>query len=535
MSRYCASITLLFLIASGIGQTSLAQCIFSNPSFEVGGSGGAVFGGWNQFGVVGTSPSATHGSAAARVTGPDWGGWDVSGYWQAMDSAPGDRWNVSVQVWHESINPLTGQSTALVNIEWRDAGDSLISYESYSPADASTPSGDVQHFIVTTGPAPAGTAEARLLLGVLQSPTDPPPDVYFDQASFDEVGPPSIDEIQWDDFPGGRTIDFGGYTWRVKGPGYYGPGPNLFSDSPSSVWTDGSDRLHTTIRSESGAWQSTEVVLEETLGYGDYIFTTVGSVDTLDQHAVLGMFLWQYGPCWDPAYLWWNPYNEIDVEISRWGNLSREIGQFVAQPFDWPGNISRFDASWGDGELASHAFRWLPDRVEYRSWRGGPSDESPGILVHSWTYTGPHIPRPEQPRVHINLWQFEEPPGTNQEVVFHDFTFVPAGVSTDVAGVSENFPANLPAARLAQARPNPFNPSTTIRFTLETGGIAEIDVFDPSGRLVTGLASGFYSAGIHETSWDGRDAEGRPVASGVYFYRLRAGDVVETRRMVLVR
>lgn len=535
MAWYRTTITILFLIAAGVAESPFAQCIFSNPSFEIGGSGGAVFGGWNQFGVVGSSPNATHGSAAARVTGPDLGGWDVSGYWQAMDSAPGERWNATVRVWHESANPLTGQSVALVNIEWRDAGGSLISYETYSPADAATPIGEVQHFSVTSGPAPTGTAEARLLLGVLQSPADPVPDLFYDQATFDEIGPPSMDDRQWDDFPGGRVVGFGGYNWRVKGPGYYGPGPDLFSDSPSSVWVDGSDRLHMTIRNVSGAWYSTEVVLEDTLGYGDYIFTTVGSVDTLDPGAVLGMFLWQYGPCWDAAWLWWNPYNEIDIEISRWGNPSREIGQFVAQPFDWPGNISRFDAFWGDGELASHAFRWLRDRVEYRSWRGGPFDESPGNLIHSWTYSGPHIPRPEQPRVHINLWQFEEPPGTGQEVVFDDFIFVPDGVSTGVAGASADLPACLPATFLSPARPNPFNPSTTIRFTLERDGIAAIDVFDPTGRRVIGLVNRFYPAGTHETMWDGRDAAGRMAASGVYFYKLRAGDVVESRRMVLVK
>jgi hypothetical protein len=506
-----------------------------NPSFEIAGSGGAVFGGWNQFGAVCSSPNATHGHVAARVTGPNSGGWCVSGTWQPMDSSPGDRWNVSVRAWHESVRPLSGACTALVNIEWRDAGGSLIGYESYAPVDASTPTGEVQDFSVTTGPAPAGTAEARLLLGVLQGPTDPAPDVYFDQATFDEIGPPSIDDMQWTDFPGGRTLDFGGCTWRVKGPGWYGPGESLYSDDPGSVWTDGSGRLHMTIRRVGGSWFSTEVAVEETLGYGDYVFTTVGSIDTLDPHAVLGLFLWQYGPCWDPAYLWWNPYNEIDVEIARWGNPSNGVAQFVAQPHDWPGNLDRFDASWGDGELASFAFRWLPDRVEFRCWRGGPSEETPGTRIRSWTYTGPHVPRPEQPRVHVNLWQYDGPPGTDQEVVLDAFTFVPEGVNADVAGRTGDLPAPPATARLFPARPNPFNPSAAIGFALEDGGFVEIDVFDAAGRRVAGLASGSFPAGPHETVWEGRDAEGRPAASGIYFCRLRAGSAVETRRLVLLR
>ena len=119
------------------------------------------------------------------------------------------------------------------------------------------------------------------------------------------------------------------------------------------------------------------MVTEEALGYGDYILTTVGRLDLLDPQAVLGIFLWEYGPCWDDSYTWWNAFNEIDIEYSRWQNPSSDIGQFVAQPYDWPGNISRFDATFGEGEVTSHAMRWLPDRVEYRVWRGGPTTSRP--------------------------------------------------------------------------------------------------------------------------------------------------------------
>ena len=95
--------------------------------------------------------------------------------------------------------------------------------------------------------------------------------------------------------------------------------------------------------------------------------------------AVLGLFLWEYGPCWDDAYTAWNAFNEVDIEYSRWGWSGNEIGQFVAQPWDRPGNLDRFDATFGADELASHAFRWLPDRLEFRSWRGGP--DVPRTLV----------------------------------------------------------------------------------------------------------------------------------------------------------
>jgi hypothetical protein len=504
-----------------------SQCLLANPSFEIAGSGGSVFAGWNQFGPCGSSTTVVHGSVAARVSGPNLGGWDVAGYWQAFDCAPGERWEATVHAWHSSIRPLSGQSRAILNIEWRDAGGNLISYESHTVADVSTPVDDVQDFSVSSGPAPGATVKARLLLAVLQGPGDPVPDVFYDEATFDKLG--TLDALQWNDFPSGRTVSFSGRTWRVKGTGYYGPGPNLFDSSASAVWVD-ANGLHMTIRKVGSSWYSTEVALQDALGYGDYIFTTVGRLDALDPNVVLGLFLWQYGRCYDSAYLWWNPYNEIDVEFSRWGNPSNNIGQFVAQPYDYPGNIHRFAATFSNGEITSHAFRWLADRVEYRSWRGGPADESTSVPIRAWTYTGPHIPRPEQPRVHINLWQATGVPAATQEVVLNAFTFVPYVVPT---GVADSPPSG--SELLSNARPNPFNPSTTIGYRLMREGQTELVIYDVSGRRVRVLVSGVIPAGYREATWDGRDDHGRRVASGVYLYQLRFGNVLETKKMVLLK
>lgn len=534
--RYIAGAVAAGLLLAG---SASAQCILSNPSFEISGSGGAVFGGWNQFGNIGvTTTNVPHGAMAARVTGPNTGSLGVSGYWQRLDSQPGDQWNAVVCAWHTPTSPLTGDSRAILNIEWRDAGENLISYESYDVLTPATPTDEVVYFTVTSGAAPTGTASTRLLLAVLQGATDPTPDVYFDAANIYEVGPPSQEDIQWNDFPGGTTVNFSGYTWRVKGPGYYGPGPNLFNNSTSSVWVT-SDQLHVSVKNISGNWYSSEVVLEDALGYGDYIFTTEGRLDLLDPNVVLGIFLWEYGPCWDPSYLWWNPYNEIDVEFSRWADPMSDIGQFVAQPFDWGGNISRFDYTFSNGELTSHAFKWLPDRVEYRSWTGGPNDESPVNYIHTWTYTGPHIPRPEQPRVHINLWKLSSDPSGDQVAMFDEFTFVPEcflpHCDPNATAVPDTPPGPLTTRHLYDATPNPFNPSTTIRFVLERAGFAELAVYDVAGRRIRTLVSDSMSAGEHRVDWNGRDDGGRSVASGVYLVQLRSSDFVETSKMVLLK
>jgi Tol biopolymer transport system component len=72
--------------------------------------------------------------------------------------------------------------------------------------------------------------------------------------------------------------------------------------------------------------------------------------------------------------------------------------------------------------------------------------------------------------------------------------------------------------------PNPFNPETVIRYGLPVESAVVVEVFDVVGQRVKVLVSGVRSAGDHEVAWDGRDEAGGSVSSGVYFYRLRAGD-----------
>lgn len=96
-------------------------------------------------------------------------------------------------------------------------------------------------------------------------------------------------------------------------------------------------------------------------------------------------------------------------------------------------------------------------------------------------------------------------------------------------------PASPTRARLESAQPNPFNPRTQLRFSLPREGHARMAVYDVSGRRVTTLVDGTVEAGSHAVVWDGTDADGRAVASGVYLYRLDTDDGAQSRRMVLVR
>lgn len=249
-------------------------------------------------------------------------------------------------------------------------------------------------------------------------------------------------------------------------------------------------------------------------------------MNLLDLRTVLGLFLWQYSTAWEPEDSWWNPYNEIDIEYSRWGTAGNEIGQFVAQPWDWSGNIFRYGAAFGSEELSSHAFRWLPDRVEFRAWRGGPADESAGSLIAYWIYTGPHIPRPEQPRVHINLWYFGDPPSTRQEVTLQRFTYVTPGGVVE----TEDWDAPTLSLDLGQNKPNPFSLSTRIAFDVPAAAKVKLDIFDLKGRKISSLVNETRQAGAYEAIWNAGD---RPC--GVYLYKLQCGTQVQIRKMILMK
>ncbi len=107
------------------------------------------------------------------------------------------------------------------------------------------------------------------------------------------------------------------------------------------------------------------------------------------------------------------------------------------------------------------------------------------------------------------------------------------GIPSPGTGVAEGG-LPLEAALLANF-PNPFNPKTTIVYELPQRTRVDLRIYDVSGRLVRVLEDSEVEPGRHAAEWDGRDGAGRRVASGVYFCRLDAGSVGESRRMVLLK
>ncbi len=105
-----------------------------------------------------------------------------------------------------------------------------------------------------------------------------------------------------------------------------------------------------------------------------------------------------------------------------------------------------------------------------------------------------------------------------------------------IVSVPETSAPILPSEfTLRQNYPNPFNPTTNIEFYIPRRSHVSIIIYNLLGQQVKQLLNDEKPAGHHMTSWDGADSHGCHVSTGIYFYRLRAGDYTETRKMLLLR
>jgi hypothetical protein len=114
--------------------------------------------------------------------------------------------------------------------------------------------------------------------------------------------------------------------------------------------------------------------------------------------------------------------------------------------------------------------------------------------------------------------------------------FVIAGSRGIVVGVEERGDTALPSTTaVSQNYPNPFNPSTTIEFDLAKPARTTVRIYNTVGQQVRTLVDRPLGVGVHRIQWDGRDDKGNAMPTGVYVYRLVAGDFTEERKMVLVK
>ena len=105
-----------------------------------------------------------------------------------------------------------------------------------------------------------------------------------------------------------------------------------------------------------------------------------------------------------------------------------------------------------------------------------------------------------------------------------------------LTGIKENQANNVPAKyELDQNYPNPFNPTTNIQYTLPQQGEVSLNIYNLLGQMVRSLVNNVQSAGTHSVTWDGANQSGQMVTSGIYFYRLSAGNFVSVKKMIMLK
>jgi hypothetical protein len=178
--------------------------------------------------------------------------------------------------------------------------------------------------------------------------------------------------------------------------------------------------------------------------------------------------------------------------------------------------LTKLREVWSNGQWVNYSrFTYTYDAQEHLnsfwhySW-----------LNSSWTPTDLSVEAKEHFSVSDSAGNFYSYWGYN-------FTFTGKLVVTGVASQSGNLPA---VYSLSQNYPNPFNPSTTIKYELPKTSVVRLTVYDVLGREVSVLVDDRRNAGAYEVKFDGSN-----LASGVYFYRIQAGDFTQTKRLLLLK
>jgi hypothetical protein len=208
-----------------------------------------------------------------------------------------------------------------------------------------------------------------------------------------------------------KKLDFSGYDWLVRQtPGNPAGTRNQYEAANS--WVDPKGFLHLRIRKTSAGWTSAEVALSRSLGYGSYRFV-VSDVSHLESPVVLTISTWDGS----------SPYQEMDVEISRFAEATGKNTQYVVQPYYVPANALRFFSPAG---RLTYSFDWAPGRVAFQTVRGsGIPARADMVAGHVFT-SG--VPSPGSETVHINLYIFDNRRVRLQngaEVIIEKFEYLP--------------------------------------------------------------------------------------------------------------
>ena len=111
----------------------------------------------------------------------------------------------------------------------------------------------------------------------------------------------------------------------------------------------------------------------------------------------------------------------------------------------------------------------------------------------------------------------------------------PLMVTISNGGEQPEVPSIPLETKLFSAFPNPFNPSTNMRYSMKDAGDARLEIYNTKGQLIKSYQTSHSQAGYYQINWDGHDTNGQLAGTGVYFYRMTSGKYTATKKMVLAK
>lgn len=220
------------------------------------------------------------------------------------------------------------------------------------------------------------------------------------------------------------SVQFSGYTWNVRNTGSAteGPGPNIFNGS--NAWVDSNGWLHLKIskNTSTGKWNCAEIYNTQNFGYGTYQWQVEGAIGSFDKNIVLGLF----------NYSGNNAFDEMDIEIARWGNSSWPNLNYTV----WPATGTSGQSTWSYTQFftstgstnTTHRFTRNSSSVVFKSMNGFTNDDtnlfaSATCSSPTWSVSTLGMP------VHMNLWLYSglaPSDGNEVEIIIRNFKFTAA-------------------------------------------------------------------------------------------------------------
>ena len=434
------------------------------------------------------------------------------------------------------IHEIDGTNT----LSWTDEGldDGEYTYwvtAVYNDTEESVPSNTASAVIEANFPPPVNLTCTVNAYGVLmdwQAPdVDPEPYESIDEG-FEEGGLPDDwslldldgDNICWELAPGGFTPNSGNYCMAsasfINEIGALTPN-NWLITPPINLYDNAFMAFYVAAQDPNWPEEHMEVRLST---------TTMNSIDFTE-------LLYEGAPSddnWHQIYLDLSDYADETVYIAFIHNEVTDMywlkldDVFISSPVREinPGDYSAIHESRkNDGFQRLTAaipparnYRDRPDFIRYNIYRNDDVIDTQN--PNETNYIDTDVPSGYHTYYVTAVYdgEHESMPSNMVNVAFNSAEEVP-GITTSLVG----------------NHPNPFNPVTQIDFSIATASRVTIEVFNLKGQLVRSLADEEMDSGHHTVQWTGDDDNGKPVGSGVFFYRMKTGDYTSTKKMLLLK